>query len=119
MASDEHVATALRAFAKALMQSSHANMSGDAPLSGDQDAVRRKRLQDLAAGVQAMAASPRAATYQGFDSTRREAQELGAQVASEILINVASAFRRRPSASRRIAEGPFNRSGSRPAPKNE
>lgn len=119
MASDEHVATALRAFAKALMQSSHANLTGDALLSKDQEAVRRKRLQDLSARVQAMAASPRNATYQEFDSIRREAQELGADVASDILIGVASAFMQRPYPSSHLAEGAFIRSGGSPERKSQ
>ena len=119
MASDEHVASALRAFAKALLQSSHVNLTRDALLSEDQDAVRRKRLQDLSARVQAMAASPRTATYQELDSTRREAQELGAEVANEILIGVASAFMQRPYPSSHIAEGAFSRPGGSPARKSE
>jgi hypothetical protein len=65
MASDEHAATALGDFAKALAQTSHVNPTIGA-LSEDQDAERRKRLRGLSARVQAMAASPRTATYQEF-----------------------------------------------------
>jgi hypothetical protein len=119
MASDEHVATALNAFAKALVQGSHVNLTTGSLLSEDQEAVRRKRLHDLSARVQAMAASPRTATYQGFERFRREAQELGAEVASEVLISVASAFMQRPHTSSRIAEGAFSRSGSLPEPENQ
>ena len=53
------------------------------------------------------------------DSTRREAQELGAEVANEILIGVASAFMQRPYPGSHIAEGVFRRSGSSPERKSK
>ena len=46
-----------------------------------------------------MAANPRAATYQAFEGILKQAQELGAQVERETIIQVASAFMQRPHVS--------------------
>jgi hypothetical protein len=98
MASDEHVATALRAFAKALLQGSR--VSG--ALSEEQEAVRRKHLEGLSKSAQVLAVNPRAATYLGFERIWKEARELGVEVPSEITMAVASAFMQRPHIRARI-----------------
>jgi hypothetical protein len=65
-------------------------------LSLDQEAIRRRRLQELATEAEAMATNPRAATYRAFERSLREVQELGVQIESETIIRVASAFMQRP-----------------------
>jgi hypothetical protein len=99
MASDNHVSAALSDFAKEVMRNSRANLGGGGLLSPQEDDVRRRRLQDLAANAQTMAASPRTATYRAFDRILKEAQKLGAQLGSETIIRVASAFMQRPHVS--------------------
>ena len=104
MASDEHVATALRELAKALLEGSRNSASaahGDS-LPEEPDGDRRKRLKSLSEQVQAMANNPRAATYLGFEGAWKQARELGAEVPSEITIAVASAFMQRPHVRSRI-----------------
>src|SRR6516164_4970143 len=64
MASDELVATALRAFAKALLQGLH-NGAENGGLVSEQERVRGEQLKDLSERVQAMANNPQAATYLG------------------------------------------------------
>jgi hypothetical protein len=98
MASDEHVAAALRAFAKALLQGSRINAVTDGPLS----AGRREQLEGLSKRAQVMAVNPRAATYLGFERIWKEARELGVEVPSEITMAVASAFMQRPHTGSRI-----------------
>jgi hypothetical protein len=102
MASDEQVATALRAFADALMQSSRNSGTSGGPLSEEQKVKRRNRLKSLSERVQAMANNPPTATYLGFEDIWKEAQQLGVEVTSEITIAVASAFMQRPHVSARI-----------------
>ena len=63
MASDEHVATALRAFADALMQGTRNGGAGGGALSEEQKIERRKGLKGLSERVQARAANPNAATW--------------------------------------------------------
>jgi hypothetical protein len=99
---DEHVATALRAFADALIQGSRNNGTSGGPLSEEQKVERRKRLRGLSDRVQAIAAKPCSATYLGFESIWKEAQELGVEVPSDITMAVASAFMQRPHVSARI-----------------
>jgi hypothetical protein len=96
MASDDHVAAALHAFAKEVMRSSRADPVGDAVLSDQEADVRRRRLHQLATDAEDMAARPQLATYQAFEQILKEAQELGAQVEPETIIPVASAFMQRP-----------------------
>jgi hypothetical protein len=103
MASDEHVATALRAFADVLMRCSR-NGSGkdDGTLSEEQRVERGKQLKGLSERVQAMANNPQAATYLGFEGVWKEAQELGVEVTSDITVAVASAFLQRPHVSSHV-----------------
>jgi hypothetical protein len=60
MASDEHVATALRAFADTLMQGSRDSGTSGGPLSEEQKVERRKSLKALSELVYPMAANPSA-----------------------------------------------------------
>ena len=102
MASDELVATALRAFAKALLQGLR-NGAENGGLVSEQERVRGEQLKDLSERVQAMANNPQAATYLGFEGVWKEAQQLGVEVTSDITITVASAFIQRPHVSSRIS----------------
>jgi hypothetical protein len=99
MASDDHVAAALNVFAKEVTRNSRADLGGGDGLSREEAAFRRRRLQDLATEAEALAASPRTATYQGFDQILKQVKELGAQLESETIIRVASAFMQRPNFS--------------------
>jgi hypothetical protein len=103
MASDGHVATALQAFAKALLQASRIRTPNGDPSFEEQEGERRKRLNSLSAQVQVLANNPRAATYLGFERVWKEARELDVEVPSEITMAVASAFMQRlPYVSSRI-----------------
>jgi hypothetical protein len=100
MASDDHVAAALNDFAKEVIGNSRADLDGGGGLlSREQAEARRHRLHQLATATEAMAASPRTATYQAFERILEQAQELGAQVERETIIRVASAFMLRPYVS--------------------
>jgi hypothetical protein len=99
MASDEHVTAALRDFAKEVSRNSRADLGGGGILSRQEDDLRRRRLQDLAADVEAMAASPQTATYLGFVEILKQVQQLHGQPESETIIRVASAFMQRPHVS--------------------
>jgi hypothetical protein len=94
-----NVATALKAFADALMQGWRNSGASGGPISDEQKVERRKRLKDLSDRVQAMAANPQAATYLGFEGIWKEAQELGVEVPSDVTMAVASAFLQRPHVS--------------------
>jgi hypothetical protein len=96
MASDDHVAAALTVFAKEIMRSSLTHLGNDEVFSGHD---RQRRLLELARKIEEMAANPRAATYQAFEGILKQAQELGAQVERETIIQVASAFMQRPHVS--------------------
>jgi hypothetical protein len=98
MASDEHVATALRAIAKALLQGLRNSTANGYPLS-EQERARGKQLKGLSERVETVANNPQAATYLGFEGIWREAQQLGVEVTSDITIAVASAFVQRPHVS--------------------
>jgi hypothetical protein len=102
MASDEHVATALRAFAKALLQGLRNGAANGGPPS-QQERERGKQLKVLSERVEAMANNPPTATYLGFEGVWKEAQQLGVEVTSDITIAVASAFMQRPHVSSRIS----------------
>ena len=104
MASDEHVATALREFAKALLEGSltSASAAHGNSLPEEPDGDRHKRLKSLSEEVQAMANNPQAATYLGFEGAWKQARELGAEVPTEIIMSVASAFVQRPHVRSRI-----------------
>ena len=99
MASDDHVAAALNVFAKEVTRNSRADLGEGGLLSRDEADFRRRGLQGLAAQAQALATSPRTATYQGFDRILKQVKELGAQLESETIIRVASAFMQRPLVS--------------------
>ena len=99
MASDDHVAAALNVFAKEVTRNSRADLGGGDGLSREEADFRRRRLQDLATEAEALATSPRTATYQGFDRILKQVKELGAQLESETIIRVASAFMQRPLVS--------------------
>jgi hypothetical protein len=101
MASDEHVATALRAFAKALLQGLRNSTANGGPLS-EQGRERGEQLKGLSDRVRAMANNPQAATYLGFEGIWNEAQQLGVEVPREITMAVASAFIQRPHVSSRV-----------------
>ena len=93
------MATALRAFAKALLQGSRINAVTDGPLSEEQKARRREQLEGLSKRTQVIAVDPSADTYLGFEGIWKEAQELGVEVPSEITMAIASAFMQRPHVS--------------------
>jgi hypothetical protein len=99
MASDDHVASALNVFAKEVTRKSRADLGEGGLLSRDEADFRRRGLQGLAAQAQALATSPRTATYQAFDRILKQVEELGAQLESETIIRVASAFMQRPLVS--------------------
>ena len=99
MASDEDVATALKDFARALLQSSSEGAPAN-PLSEERQGERRKQLKGLSERVEAMASDPSTATYLGFAAVWTEAQELGIEVPREITMAVASAFMQRPHVTR-------------------
>src|SRR4029078_13519038 len=104
MASDEHVAKALKDFGRALVQGSRDGAANGGPLSEERQGERRKQLKGLSARVETMASDPSTATYLGFEGVWKEAQELGVEVPREITMAVASAFMQRPrySALRRV-----------------
>jgi hypothetical protein len=102
MASDEHVTTALQAFAKALLQGARNRTPNGDPSFEEHKEERRQRLNGLSAQVQVMANSPRTATYLGFERVWKEAREMDVEVPSEITMAVASAFMQRPHVSARI-----------------
>jgi hypothetical protein len=104
MASDDHVATAQDAFAKEIARNSRTDLGGGGLLTPDESEFRRHRLQKLAIDVQAMAASPRSATYKVFEQILQQAQGLGAKIEGETIIAMASAFMQRPHV--RAAGGP-------------
>src|SRR6478672_1189426 len=100
MASDDHVAAALNDFAKEVIGNARADLDGGGGLLSRQQAeARRRRLHQLSTAAEAMATSPRTATYQAFERILKQAQELGAQVEGETIIRVASAFMQRPHVS--------------------
>jgi hypothetical protein len=84
MASDEHVATALKEFATAHLQGSRDGAANDGPLSERRQGERDKQLKGLSERVEAMATDLSPATYLGFAAVWTEAQELGVEVPSEI-----------------------------------
>jgi hypothetical protein len=102
MASDEHVATALKEFATALLQGLRDGAANGDPLSQKRQGERLKQLKGLSERVQAMANNPQAATYLGFEGIWKEAQQLGVEVPTEITMAVASAFVQRPHLSSRL-----------------
>jgi hypothetical protein len=102
MASDNHVAAALTAFATDVRQDSR--FEPGTILTPAEASVRRRRLEELAADADALAASPRTATYQGFERILKQVRELGASPSGEIIIGVASAFMQRPHFSVRYDE---------------
>ena len=75
MASDEHVATALKEFATALLQGSRDGAANGDPLSQKRQGERLKQLKGLSERVQAMANNPQAATYLGFEGIWKEGRE--------------------------------------------
>jgi hypothetical protein len=103
MASDDHVAAALDAFAKEITRNSRADLGGGGLLTPQESEFRQQRLQKLAADAQAMATSPRSATYKAFEQTLQRAQELGAKIEGDTIIAVASAFMQRPHVKGRPA----------------
>ena len=102
MASDEHVAAALKEFATALLQGLRDGAANGDPLSQKRQGERLKQLKGLSERVQAMANNPQAATYLGFQDIWNEAQQLGVEVPTEITMAVASAFVQRPHLSSRL-----------------
>jgi hypothetical protein len=107
MASDVHVATALTAFAKDVRRTSRSDSGLTARLSPEQAAIRRERLDQLAAEAERLASNPREATYQGFERIWKQVEGLGAPPGREIIIAVASAFMQRPYVS--TIKGPMER----------
>jgi hypothetical protein len=99
MASDEHVATALKEFARALLQSSRDGAANADPLSQKRQGERLKQLKGLSERVEVMANNPQAATYLSFEGIWKQAQQLGVEVPREITMAVASAFMQRPHVS--------------------
>jgi len=95
MASDEHVATALKEFARALLQGSRDGAANGDPLSEERQGERRQQLKGLSERVEAIASDPSTATYLGFAAVWTEAQRLGVEVPREITMAVASAFMQR------------------------
>jgi hypothetical protein len=96
MTSDEQVAVALVDFAKEVMRGSREGIGTGRILSPHQDAIRRRRLHELATEAEVMAINPRAATYRAFERSLKEVQELGVPIESETIIRVAIAFMQRP-----------------------
>jgi hypothetical protein len=96
MASDNHVATALTAFANEVRRNSRFEPGETTLLTPEQADIRLRRLEELATEAEALAANPRAATYQGFERILNQVRELGAAPSGEIVIGVASAFMQRP-----------------------
>jgi hypothetical protein len=107
MASFENLAAALREFAKEVSRNSRGDLGGGGILSCQEDDLRRRRLQGLAAEAEAMAADPRTATYLGFDEILKQVQQLHGQPESETIIRVASAFVQRPHVSVTYRQGTF------------
>jgi uncharacterized protein YigA (DUF484 family) len=95
MASNDHVAAALEAFAKDLKRSCPSEFDGTTVFSAQMD-IGRQHIKQLAAEVEALVSNPRTATYQGFEHILKQAQQLGAQIDGETIIGVASAFLQRP-----------------------
>ena len=106
MASHEHLAAALRDFAKEVSRNSRSDLWGGGVLSRQEDDLRRTRLQGLAADAEAMAANPQTATYRGFDEILNQVQQLHGQPEGETIILVASAFVQRPHVSAAFAPRP-------------
>ena len=113
MASHEHLAAALRDFAKEVSRNTRSDPRGGGILSRQEDDLRRRRLQGLAADAEAMAANPETATYLGFAEILKQVQQLHGQPESETIIRVASAFVQRPHVTATYRPAPF---APRPAP---
>jgi hypothetical protein len=96
MASDNDVAAALTAFAHEVRRSSRLEPGATPLLTPEQADIRCRRLEELAVEAEALAANPRAATYQSFERILNKVRELGAAPPGEIIIGVASAFMQRP-----------------------
>jgi hypothetical protein len=96
MASDDHVAAALKVFTTEVRRISRIELDEGGALSPAESDRRRLRLKELANEAEALAAEPRAATYQRFAQILSQVQELGASPAAEVIIDVASAFLQRP-----------------------
>src|SRR5262245_40638244 len=95
MASDEHVATALKEFARAILQGSRNGAADGGALSEERQGERRKQLKGLSERVEAMAGDPSTATYLGFAAVWTEAQELGIEIPRKITMAIATAFMQR------------------------
>ena len=106
MASFEHLAAALRDFAKEISRNSRSDPGGGGALSRQEADLRRRRLQGLAADAEAMAANPQAATYLRFDEILKQVQQLHGQPEGETIIRVASAFVQCPNVSAAFAPSP-------------
>ncbi|SDR59111.1 hypothetical protein SAMN05444161_7019 [Rhizobiales bacterium GAS191] len=96
MASDNHVAAALTAYATEV-----GAVPASSPIWPGISLLRKQIFgapawRNLAAEIEALAANPRAATYQGFERIQYQVWELGASPAEEIAIGVATAFLQRP-----------------------
>jgi hypothetical protein len=101
---DENIATALFTFAKFVRQT--AEVSFQCFLSTQEAEVRRRYLLQIADDAEVLAKYPSSATYQAFARLLNKAQELGAGIARETIIAVASAFIHRPYVRPKLPKGP-------------
>jgi hypothetical protein len=87
---DEHIAAALKAFAKQLREA--AEVGALEPSSTRKSEARRERLHQIAKEIEVLAEHSQSASYQAFARLLDKARRAGATIAGETVFAVGRTF---------------------------